>query len=391
MSSSILYQNDEGTIILLDLPRSLELSQAFPHEIPKHQILSRPAPTLPFQSQEPTSESKRLKLLSAVSKSEQKYHESLQHLIHQALVEIASHINGSWCLARHITTDCPKFDAFPQSQLLPTFSDRPPIVLSGPRDYFRAFDDICDNVVTNPSAQYVSLEVEKQLYRIPPMSAFLLSDVQTSRDSLSKWARALLPPTTSCAAGTFDFIVIDPPWPNRSAKRSRAYITADDQAEKPFETITPHITKLIAEAGIIAIWITNKSAVKAVVLATMQREKFTLFEEWIWAKTTASGEPVTALTGIWRRPYEICLLFRSRIQDREPSVPPKRRIVVAVADVHSRKPSLRELLQNIFHSSEGTRGLEMFGRSLTSGWWTWGNEAIMFANERDWRTKAGGF
>jgi hypothetical protein len=78
----------------------------------------------------------------------------------------------------------------------------------------------------------------------------------------------------------------------------------------------------------------------------------------------------------------------------------KRRILVAVPDLHSRKPNLRELIERIFFSSSetGTRGnpeqgkrcceysaMEVFARNLTAGWWACGDEVLRFNWAEWWR------
>ncbi len=55
-------------------------------------------------------------------------------------------------------------------------------------------------------------------------------------------------------------------------------------------------------------------------------------------------------------------------------------MILAVPDVHSRKPNLRALL-GVPHDGAG---LEVFARNLTAGWWGWGDEALLFQHRRHW-------
>lgn len=105
--------------------------------------------------------------------------------------------------------------------------------------------------------------------------------------------------------------------------------------------------------------------------------KFTVVEEWIWIKVTTKGEPVTRLDGVWRRPYEILLVFRHGSYCSTPL----RRYMFAVPDIHSRKPNLKEMFSKLI---QPTNVLELFARNLTSGWWCTGNEVLEFQRQGAW-------
>lgn len=63
-----------------------------------------------------------------------------------------------------------------------------------------------------------------------------------------------------------------------------------------------------------------------------------------------------------------------------------RRVIAAVPDLHSRKPNLKSILENVFFTETGQlqsySALEVFARNLTAGWWAAGNEVLRF-NERE--------
>lgn len=95
------------------------------------------------------------------------------------------------------------------------------------------------------------------------------------------------------------------------------------------------------------------------------------------------------IQGVWRKPYEVLLIGRKAVLEARaspcPDVELKRRVIVAVPDAHSRKPSLKELVGDAFGFREGRyRALEVFARNLTAGWWAWGDECLRFQWEGWW-------
>lgn len=165
-------------------------------------------------------------------------------------------------------------------------------------------------------------------------------------------------------------------------------------------TLGPHI----APHGIVACWITNKPTSREAVMQAFDAWDIHLVEEWYWLKVTAGGLPVTDICGVWRKPYEVLLIGRKaaqRIDDgnvdgqplpavaddesRREEVEMKRRVIVAVPDVHSRKPCIKTLVEGAFGFEEGKyRAIEVFARNLTAGWWAWGDECMRFQWEGWW-------
>ena len=107
-----------------------------------------------------------------------------------------------------------------------------------------------------------------------------------------------------------------------------------------------------------------------------------LVEEWIWVKVTERGDPICELDGLWRKPFEVLLVGRGNSARRDGGV--KRRILVGVPDLHSRKPNLKKLFRGLGLVGEEKGGLEVFARNLTDGWWGWGNEVLKFQGEDAW-------
>ena len=268
-------------------------------------------------------------------------------------------------------------------------------------------------------------------FYIPPHSTFLLNscnDTASFHAAVRNMSNG--PENNRSTSRQFDLIVLDPPWPNASAKRKRksknkhtsgSYITQPNLKGIRNLLYGMDLDRLIAPNGLIAIWITNKPAVRTLVLGPgglFEQLNVRLLEEWVWVKVTCGGEAVTPLAGSWRKPYEVLLLARApadqldsvvheREREREwqqgsasskgPEV--KHRVLVAVPDLHSRKPCLKSLLEPMVGTGKPDemngsakqkrkaytcRALEIFARHLVAGWWSWGDQVLLYQWEGSW-------
>lgn len=130
---------------------------------------------------------------------------------------------------------------------------------------------------------------------------------------------------------------------------------------------------------------TNSASIREIASTWLDGLGFMVVEEWIWVKVTTVGEPILELDGIWRKPYEVLLVARPIC--REASVEDnkvKRRVIIAVPDVHSRKPSLKSLFESLLGLPKEYQALEVFARHLTAGWHSWGNETLLYNWEGHW-------
>lgn len=207
---------------------------------------------------------------------------------------------------------------------------------------------------------------------IPEESHALLGSIEDTRDEFI------------ATAPQFDVVVMDPPWPNRSAKRKRGGYTTCYSHED-----TRHLLSLIpvpahlAPGGLVAVWVTNSHSATELLTGKdglFSRWGLELAAEWIWLKVTASGEPMVDVESTWRKPWERLLIARRRGNESKKLV--DKKVIVAVPDVHSRKPNLRPLLDEIFGPDYGA--VEVFARHLTAGWWSWGNEVTMYQADSHW-------
>ncbi|TDZ38955.1 Uncharacterized protein C8035_v006895 [Colletotrichum spinosum] len=190
--------------------------------------------------------------------------------------------------------------------------------------------------------------------------------------------------TFTSAAPHFDLVVLDPPWPNKSVKRkANSYATTYGLKETRSLLEQIPVGGHLADGGLVAIWVTNKPALVDLltsprgVLAGWGLEVAT---EWIWLKITSRGEPIFDTASAWRKPWERLIIAKKRGDDR--NIP--QRVVAAVPDIHSRKPNLRCLFEDLL--PRDYRGLEIFARNLTAGWWGWGDEVLRFQSPEHWTT-----
>ncbi|KAJ5142157.1 hypothetical protein N7526_003152 [Penicillium atrosanguineum] len=217
----------------------------------------------------------------------------------------------------------------------------------------------------------------------------------------------------------FNLVLFDPPWPNRSVRRSGHYST------HPYELLTQRLQDILhmhaftsdqtpplnnlyrypqSQLSLAGIWTTNSEKSRQTAYDSLTSTGFTVVEEWIWIKITANGDPVSPVNGLWRKPYEILVIGRREpvsVTVPEPEIPfssckslepdpcvPKRRFIAAVPDLHSRKPNLKGLFERLFFARDGSvqqyTALEVFARNLTAGWCAAGNEVIKFNARECW-------
>ncbi|GAB1730279.1 hypothetical protein NU195Hw_g9226t1 [Hortaea werneckii] len=460
MASPVLWQNKSQTTILIDIPRSIEAAQGTP-EAPCHDHLLSVTPLeTPFPSNEPKSEAARAKLVG--NSTDQQLDRQYVELLRNALAETHKSYHGRWCLPRPFVQERPraakkrKLDtnesddltrSNPAQEELPedflrtrAESDRSPDPSGYKVTLHPAQGPAADNDPTstghyltnrNPHPATLSISTHQTQqplnFRLPPNTTFSLSNCSTHSTPFRHSLRAQA--DTEGTPKHFDLILLDPPWPNRSIKRSHLTPHRSRYSVAPnLPTITNllyslDLEMLMSPSCVVGVWITNKPSIRETVLdpeeGIFAAWGVELIEEWIWGKTTAQGEPVSSLEGVWRRPYEVLLVGRRRGRgdgvgggggagvggqgegvggcDGEGGRKVKRRVILGVPDLHSRKPCLKGLVEEILlrdhhhghHHHDGRTGyraLEVFARNLVAGWWSWGDECLKFNWEGYWRS-----
>ncbi|KAF6737678.1 Methyltransferase-like protein 4 [Oryzias melastigma] len=205
-----------------------------------------------------------------------------------------------------------------------------------------------------------------QEYVIPPRTAFMLSDV-TRMKPLVDYEKI------------FDVIVMDPPWENKSLKRSRRYSSLPSSQLKRLP-----IPQLASPNCLVVTWVTNRpSHLRFVCDELYPHWNVQVVAKWFWVKVTTLGQFVFPLDSQHKKPYETLVLGRYRpsaspsvSEMKEVLIEDNRLIVSVPSALHSQKPSLSEVLKAYIRP--GAECLELFARSLQPGWTSWGNEVLKF-------------
>ena len=408
-STSILYQNVIKTVTLLDLPLSISNVQGRSERY----LLSRNPPAQPYQSTEPKSDAARANVLKRLKPTDNEQY--YKNMIKEGIEQVKKEYRGDWYLPRDkssfvspqykrkrtvdVSDPSPSQEHGqnePNVEFRYTHRQKSPLWLAtnAGSNCIQDYTDASHRLVSNPSPQSATLHMESNnaRYKIPPHAAFFLSSIDEK--SALIWSEAALKhfptPTASAGPGQFDFILLDPPWDSRSVRRSKKYSTV--RSEDPMPVLIEALGKHIAPNGWVACWITNNESSRETAMASFNAWGVELMEEWAWLKVTSIGDPVYNVDGLWRKPYEVLLIgkmigYEEIGPQQESTLRDKnivRRLIVAVPDLHSRKPCLKELIEELILNTREYRALEIFARNLVEGWWSWGNEALKFNWDGYW-------
>ena len=362
MSSPILYQNHTKTIVLIDVPLSLEHAQG--HPSPGRLLSSTPLQT-PYPSLKPKSKKAKANLPDV-------FIDELLLVRHLelALDEVRREHRGKWCEER-VTEDG---NGDGKKRKLNEDDDNKD--LQGEQSNEADVQEV-DIFFQNTTATStgISINPSQPKVTIPSKATVLQGPIAQTIEIFN------------ASAPAFDLVLLDPPWPNRSARRKGSYSISWGNAEIQNLLLSIPLQDRLNEGAFVGVWITNRPAFREMLVGEdgLFREwGISLTEEWIWVKVTENGEPICDLDSTWRKPYEVLLVARKGLDPRE-EVKPTRRVMVSVPDVHSRKPNLKLLFEDVMGKKEGEyEALEIFARNLTNGWWSWGNEALKFQTQDHW-------
>lgn len=454
--SSIIYQNEERTITLLDIPTSIAKSQGRSDVLLS--TLPLEAPIELKDDYTPKSQKEKVQTRKAQQFPYAPQHLEYKAVIEQALGEIQAHVSGPWCLPRQFLNPRPHYGedvemkdpekelesrlrewaawkeskgdnpALDLQKLMATLgvtsedaatpagvvsqqwtmSYRPAreattgahvaetVTRKQATEPFRSTfhnpeDCSLELSIAENSAQPAQPGQELR-FTIPPRSTLFLSDT-AQPDAFRASFRQVTDEYT--LPRHFDLVLLDPPWPNRSAKRKGAYEQVGGMPYLKRMLLNMDMDTYLEHNALVGVWITNKESLREHVLGAgglFERWNVGLIEEWIWIKTTTKGEPMFDMDSSMRKPYEILLLGRAApnawtTMSHATSV--ATRVIAAVPDIHSRKPCLKELLEPYMPSPSDYGALEVFSRYLVSGWMSWGNEVLKYNCDQYWASPRG--
>eukprot|EP01079_Euglenida_sp_SAG-EU17-18_P009462 gene9462-1701_t len=233
---------------------------------------------------------------------------------------------------------------------------------------------------SNPSARDLVIAWNSHRYVLPPQSRFLMSD-------LSYLASGSLTPP----AGGFTAAVVDPPWPNKSAQRSKSYRSmpverllsipmrdllglprgnAHLQYSRQTNDAMPSPGTEACAIRLVVLWVTHKPAF-------LEFAKDQLLPAWglklwrrvHWLKLSADDfAPVCAIDSAHRKPYETLWLavpnamLPDIVQDTS-----RDTVFASVPTQHSQKPPLGSLLPSWLNEVQQLHAALMSSQSsLTS-------------------------
>ncbi|NXQ94135.1 METL4 protein, partial [Sagittarius serpentarius] len=227
--------------------------------------------------------------------------------------------------------------------------------------------DLLSCVTENSSNSAKIVVLMGQKYLVPPKSSFLLSDISCLQPLLNYKKK-------------YDVIVIDPPWENKSVKRSNRYSHLSSWQIKQIP-----VPALAAPNCLVVTWVTNRQK----HLRFVKDELYPYWSvktlaEWHWVKITRAGEFVLPLDSLHKKPYEVLVLGRVQGDVKEPlrksedvlPIPEHKLIVSIPCSLHSHKPPLAAVLADFIKPD--VECLELFARNLQPGWTSWGNEVLKF-------------
>ncbi|KFV01404.1 Methyltransferase-like 4, partial [Tauraco erythrolophus] len=227
--------------------------------------------------------------------------------------------------------------------------------------------DLLSCVTENSSNRAKIVVLMGQKYLVPPRSSFLLSDISCLQP-LPNYKKK------------YDVIVIDPPWENKSVKRSNRYSYLPSWQIKQIP-----VPALAAPHCLVVTWVTNRQKhLRFVKDELYPHWSVKTLAEWHWVKVTRAGEFVLPLDSLHKKPYEVLVLGRVQGGEKEAlrkseellPVPEHKLIVSIPCSLHSHKPPLTAVLAEFIKPD--VECLELFARNLQPGWTSWGNEVLKF-------------
>uniref|UniRef100_A0A1I8BNX1 MT-A70 family protein n=1 Tax=Meloidogyne hapla TaxID=6305 RepID=A0A1I8BNX1_MELHA len=184
---------------------------------------------------------------------------------------------------------------------------------------------------------------------------------------------------------SFDFIIIDPPWQNRTVKRQKTYKILSNNPQSFNSNLLIFnipIPSILTQNGLLCLWITNSEKIFKIALNLIKNWKLKLIAKWHWLKICKSGDPICEFNPSHKVPFET-ILFACKPESVENFKLIKDDFcLISIPNAYpSRKPPISILLEKLKYIKNLQNGLELFGRYLLPNFTTIGYEVIKFQNK----------
>jgi N6-adenosine-specific RNA methylase IME4 len=173
----------------------------------------------------------------------------------------------------------------------------------------------------------------------------------------------------------FATILADPPWrfTNRTGKMAPEHRRLSRYGTMSLEAIAGlPISKIAAPTAHLYLWVPN--ALLPEGIAVMRAWGFEYKSNLVWHKVRKDGGSDGRGVGFYFRNVTELVLFGVRGKNARTLAPGRRQVNLFASRKreHSRKPDEQ---YSIIEGCSAAPYLELFGRGVRSGWFTWGNEA----------------
>jgi site-specific DNA-methyltransferase (adenine-specific) len=171
-------------------------------------------------------------------------------------------------------------------------------------------------------------------------------------------------------ASGYNIILADPAWRYSDKCMHRGGAERHYPTMSVKEIARLNIQSIAARDALLFLWVTNPFVVRGVHTHVAERWGFTLKTiAFVWAKTSANGDPSIGM-GHWTRANpELCFLgVRGHPKRLNADV---SSLIIAPRMEHSAKPP--EVRDRIVRLCGDLPRIELFARERVIGWDTWGN------------------
>ncbi|VDN01954.1 unnamed protein product [Thelazia callipaeda] len=308
---------------------------------------------------------------------------AVEKILEKAVALFASELKGNASVPYFRSNDSLKSNNYDARKLAISASSTPCLLSHYEEQYFVSkhdvkeiflsekncnITDIANEIVMwkNASLDVLTIGYKDQKYILPPMSSFIINDVSASTALIKQRKR-------------FDFILLDPPWPNGSVKRKNVY----HMCKELTSVLELCVPELLLESGLFATWVTNNEKFLKFVDDMIEHFGLEKIATWRWLKVTNSLEPISAFNSHHKLPFEnIVFACHPSAVSYYVEIVDEFVLISTPSAIHSRKPPLFPILQALGFIKKSAEQLELYGRYLLPQTTTIGFESCKLQNRR---------